>query len=384
MGKNKICVFCSLSSFNTGMPISTYKLAAGLAASGRYDVFAVLPQEGELGDRLKAASVSVEVIPFCRFRTRPVPMLKFMLSYLRAGFRLFKFIRKGGIGIVHFSDIIDAPFYPWARLAGAKAVGHVRVCAGGIAVRCIFRAWANIFCSRIVAVSRFVKRYYGFGRKASVVYNPGPDRKIFAPGRYKKTAGGDAGAAVIAVSSFRRDKGLHNFIEIASRVKAGFPGGVKFMIVGGKVPGHEKYYEEMMGEIKREGLDGCLTVTGNVRHEEVAAYMAGAAVLVHAPDWEEALGGVALEAMAMGAAVVACDCGGVGECFTNGVSGFLVKRGDVAAAAEKIVALLESSEARQKTALAARAELDARFTMENYIGGMEKIYEDIINRGGTR
>jgi glycosyltransferase involved in cell wall biosynthesis len=312
---------------------------------------------------------------------------------LPAGFGLFKFIRDSGVDIVHFSDIIDAPFYPWARLAGAKTVGHIRVCAGKGAVRHIFRAWANIFCSRIITVSLFVKSYYGFGRRASVVYNPGPDRNIFDPNATFSAAGMSVNAdaadavdtkgrlAVIAVSSFRREKGLHNFVEIASLIKTKFHGDVKFVIVGGAVPGHEKYYDTVLGEIKRKGLDGCLTVTGNLPHEKVAAVMAGASVLVHAPEWEEALGGVVLEAMALGASVVACDSGGVGECFTDGVSGFLVKRGALDSAAEKTVALLESSDMRQKTALAARAELDSKFTMENYIGGVEKSYEEILGKG---
>jgi glycosyltransferase involved in cell wall biosynthesis len=363
------------------MPISTCKLAAGLAASGKYTVYAVLPEAGELGDRLKEAAVKIIIIPFCRIRTNPALMMNFIKTYFTAGFRLFKFIRNNGIDIIHFSDIIDAPFYPWARLAGAKVVAHVRVCVGVPAVGYLYRVWTNVFCSRVVAVSKFVKRRYGFNRRVSVVYNPGPDRKIFNPGKINNDESKKDCPTVIAVSSFRRDKGLHNFIEIASRVKAGFSGNVKFMIVGGKVPGHEKYYAEMTVEIARKGLDGCLTVTGNVRHEEVAAFLAGASVLVHAPEWEEALGGVILEAMAMGVAVVAYDSGGIGECFTDGVSGFLVGRGDIDSAAGAVVAVLKSGDTRRKTALAARAELDKKFTMDNYIGGMEKIYCDILGKG---
>jgi len=402
--KKKICVFCSLPSFNTGMPISTYKLAAGLVNSGRFDVCAVLPEEGELADRLRSAAVGVDIIPFSRMRANPFLLPRFFAGWLRAGIRLYKYIRRNGIAIVHFSDVIDAPFYPWARIAGVRVVAHTRACMGGPAVRFFFRMWTNIFCSRIITISRFVKRYYGFGKRAEVVYNPGPDRELFDIDKYRDDnykctdiAGRDFSGSddrqvsepasssinndiptVIAVASFRRDKGHHNFIEIAAKVMERVSGDVRFIITGGKVQGHERYYDEVMSAARRRGLDGRLTVTGNVPHEQVPQIMANAAALVHAPDWEEALGGVILEAMAMGVAVVACDRGGVGECFTDGVSGFLVKHGDFDSAADKTVEIIKSPELRKSVAAKARQELDSKFTLARYIDGVENVYDEIL------
>jgi len=363
------------------MPISAYKLAVGLADRGT-DVCVVLPEEGELAERLRGAGIDVVVIPFERvkrdFWKRPWRML----AWIFAGWRLYRYIRGNGVGIAHFSDVIDAPFYPFAKMAGAEIVAHVRVCVDPPAVRYLYRVWAHLFCSRVVAVSRFVKRIYGFGRKASVVYNPGPDRAVFNPGRYKK-AGADAGGdcpVVAAVSSFRREKGLHNFAGIAAEIaerRRGMGRGVRFVIVGGMVSGHEDYYYEVMERARRLGLGGLLTVTGNVRHEEVAAVLSGASVLIHAPDWEEALGGAALEAMAMGAAVVAYDSGGVGECFRDGVSGYLVKKGDKTGAAARAVLLLNNPALRKDMAANAKKELDEKFTQELYINGVLSVYNRI-------
>jgi len=379
----KICIFCSLSSFGTGMPISTYKLAVGLAGRGR-DVCVVLPEEGELADRLRSAGIDVGIVPFERvkrdFWKRPWRML----SWMPAGWRLYRYIRGNGAGIAHFSDVIDAPFYPFARIAGAKVVAHVRVCIDAPAVRYLYRVWAHLFCSRIVAVSRFVKRCYGFGRKASVVYNPGPDRAVFNGANIINTdivnTDTDDCPAVIAVSSFRRDKGLHNFVEIAAKIAElmrGVGRWVRFVIVGGKVLGHESYYDEVIESARRLGLDRLLTVTGNVKHEEVAARLSGASVFIHAPDWEEALGGAVLEAMAMGAAVVAYDSGGVGECFRNGVSGYLVDKGDKTGAAARAAALLNDPALREDMAAKAKTELDEKFTQESYINGVLAVYDRI-------
>jgi glycosyltransferase involved in cell wall biosynthesis len=361
------------------MPISTYKLAAGLVKSGRYDVCAVLPGKGELAERLRMASADVRIIPFRRLRAGLPSAILFFMTWLVAGLRLCVFIRREGIKIVHFSDVIDAPFYPWATLAGAKVVAHARVCLGGPAIRRFFKLWTGIFCSRVITVSEFVRYYYRLGKRAAVVYNPGPDRKIFDPGAFPRKTWVAKGAtaaepAVIAVASFRRDKGHHNFMDIAAKVVERLDGKVRFIIVGGEVRGHEDYYEQMMERARKLGITGCLTVTGNIPHENVPLVMSTASVLLHVPDWEEALGGVVLEAMAMNVAVVAYNSGGTGECFTNGKSGYLIRRGDLDGAADRVAALLKSPVLIKKITGEARAELDAKFTPDNYISGVEQVY----------
>jgi glycosyltransferase involved in cell wall biosynthesis len=185
---------------------------------------------------------------------------------------------------------------------------------------------------------------------------------------------------VIAVSSFRRDKGLHNFVEIAAEIaerRRGVGRDVRFVIVGGKVAGHEEYYNEVTESARRLGLEKLLTVTGNVKHEEVAARLSEASVLIHAPDWEEALGGVVLEAMAMGVAVVAYDSGGIGECFNSGVSGYLVKKGDKQGAAMRAASLLNKPELRENITANAKKYLDEKFTQESYINGVLAVYDRI-------
>jgi len=362
------------------MPISTFKLAAGLAAKGAWDIYAILPEDGELGRRLSGASVNVNIIPFCRFKRRPVSFLRFVFSYLGAGIRLYKFIKKNDISIVHFSDMIDAPFYPWAWIAKIKSVAHVRVCVGNPIIRLLFRKWAQLFCSHIITISHFTKRYYGFDKRVSVIYNPGPDRALFDPVKTQHLSDVkyDMAPTVITAASFRKDKGHHNFLEIASLIKERINGNVRFVIVGGKVQGHEDYYDKMMREAQRKGLHDCLTVTGNIPHEKVPSIMADAAVFMFAPDWEEALGGVILEAMAMNAAVVAYDRGGIRECFTDGKSGYLVKHGDFDDAANKVAMLLKSPSLIKNMTAEARIEIDTKFTLSNYMNGVEKIYKNLL------
>jgi len=373
--KRKIVIFCSLSSFNTGMPISTFKLAAGLAKKESLCVYAVLPEDGELSRRLTGASVNVNIIPFCRFKKNPVSFLRFVFSYFGAGIRLYKFIRKNNISIVHFSDLIDAPFYPWAWIAKAKVVAHVRVCFGSPVIRFFFRKWTQFFCSRIITISHFTKRYYSFDKRTQVIYNPGPDRALF--GADKPQLVNDTSPTVIMTASFRKEKGHNNFLEIASRIRRRMQTEVRFVIAGGEVFGHEDYYKEVMERARKLELCGCLTVTGNIPHEQVPSVMADAAVFMFVPNWEEALGGVILEAMSLRVPVVAFDRGGIKECFTDGVSGFLIRHLDFDAAAAAAARLLTSPDLRTQIAGKARMELDEKFTIDNYVDSVEKVYADL-------
>ena len=54
-----------------------------------------------------------------------------------------------------------------------------------------------------------------------------------------------------------------------------------------------------------------------VRIDGLGNLLARTAVFAHLPNYQEGLGGVLLEALAMEVPVVAFDCGGIGECFTN-------------------------------------------------------------------
>jgi len=66
--------------------------------------------------------------------------------------------------------------------------------------------------------------------------------------------------------------------------------------------------------------------------------------VVAAPSlWPEPLGLVALEAMVRGVPVIASSVGGFAEIIEDGVSGVLVKNGDVAALAEGLIGILDGS-----------------------------------------
>ena len=116
-----------------------------------------------------------------------------------------------------------------------------------------------------------------------------------------------------------------------------------------------------------QDLAASLGLNGRVRwlglRDDVPRLLAAADVMTLTSRYE-GLPNVVLEAMAMGAAVVATDVGGCAELVEDGVDGRLVAPGDAAAVACAVEELLGSEPRRRAFVEAARARVLAEFSRE--------------------
>ena len=98
------------------------------------------------------------------------------------------------------------------------------------------------------------------------------------------------------------------------------------------------------------------------------------------PSITEGLPLALLEAMAAGRAVVATGVGGVPEAITSGVNGLLVPAQEVPPLADALYALLIDSRLRREFGAQARATVEAHFTAEQHLHGLETLYLSLLNR----
>jgi|WetSurMetagenome_2_1015567.scaffolds.fasta_scaffold00656_15 glycosyltransferase involved in cell wall biosynthesis len=385
LSKTRICFFSSVASFDTGMPICTHALASRFARDSRYEVHAVVPSPGELADRLASAGVSVSILPFARVRSprRGAAFFGFLFGLPLALARAYRFMKNKRFALVHFSDIIDTPFYPCAALSGARVVAHARREVETGAGKAAFRLWTALFTRAVVCISKAVLRASGVPpARAAVVYDPGPDPAVFdpVPPRPRPRALASGKRAVLAIGKFHRVKGHEYFIRMAAACERRAPGRMQYVIVGGGEPGHGPYFDAVMNLINEHGLFNAVTITGGMPHEEIPALLSHALALVHLPHYQEGLGGVILEAMSMELPVVAFDSGGIGECFVNGEHGFLIRQYDAEAAADKVLLLAADEALRKKLGAAARAHVLKTFGLERHFEGIEKVYRNVLPR----
>lgn len=180
---------------------------------------------------------------------------------------------------------------------------------------------------------------------------PGVDEKTFHPG-----SGGDEVRArlgltdrpvVVCVSRLVPRKGQDTLILALPRILAAEPDTVLLIVGGGP-------YEKDLRRLAREtGVAASVRFTGAVPWSELPAHYGAGDVFAMPCRTRrggldvEGLGIVYLEASATGLPVVAGDSGGAPDAVLDGETGWVVRGGSPAEAAERIVALLGDAELRR-------------------------------------
>ncbi|MBI3823986.1 MAG: glycosyltransferase family 4 protein [Planctomycetes bacterium] len=109
---------------------------------------------------------------------------------------------------------------------------------------------------------------------------------------------------------------------------------------------------------------------------DVRALLRGAGIV-----WVPSVGNcgqqVALEAMALGKAVVASDVPCLRDVIRDGVTGYLVPAGDVAAIARRTHALLQDEELRERLGQAAVRQVEQEFPLAESVQRWDEVYRSV-------
>lgn len=193
---------------------------------------------------------------------------------------------------------------------------------------------------------------------------------------------------------------LDRFTDVGTPAKP-FPettGDVVVTVVGSLKPvkGHEDLFEALARVNRQDVL--CLVVGSGPRRaalearavdlniadrveflgqrSDVPAILAETDVAV-VPSRAEALGRVALEAMAAGVPVVASDVGGLGEVVVDGETGILVPPGDPPALAGALRELVDDAQRRRRLGSNAQTRVVDRFAFERGVRALEAVYRSV-------
>ncbi len=169
-------------------------------------------------------------------------------------------------------------------------------------------------------------------------------------------------------------KGLPDFIRAARMVKQRCPRPVHFAIVG-------------VGELERE-LRALAATQGLAGHLHFAGFWPDVAPVYADIDlsvlssYNEGLPVAVIESMAAGLPVVATNVGGLPELVQEGVTGHLCAPGDVAALAERMLAVLSDPARARAMGQAARARVIPRLCAERLVADMEQLYTQLAREKG--
>jgi glycosyltransferase involved in cell wall biosynthesis len=168
------------------------------------------------------------------------------------------------------------------------------------------------------------------------------------------------------------DKGVHTLLEAAELVAGRRGTDALSVTVAGDGP--EGYLERLLRLAGRSRVPSAFL--GRRPHRELAELYRGHDALVFPSTWEEPFGLTHLEAMASGTPVISTTRGGPGEFLEHCSNALVFDGGDAGDLASRIEALLDRPVLRARLARAGRETVVRRFSLERYVGDLERFLEE--------
>lgn len=137
----------------------------------------------------------------------------------------------------------------------------------------------------------------------------------------------------------------------------------------------------LQAEIAARDLQDVVRLVGF--RDDLARWLGGLDLLVHPADLE-GLGVAVLQAAAAAVPVVATRAGGLSEAVADGVTGLLVRPGDVDGLADAISRLLADPVLRRRLGYAGRRRVQSEFSVDAMVEGNLAVYRQVLAERDAR
>src|SRR4051812_6214991 len=239
----------------------------------------------------------------------------------------------------------------------------------------VVRPWLERISGRI-AVSDFARRVQveHLGGDAVIIPN-GVHVSAFAEGpSLPGVTRGVDGPTIGFLGRFDEPrKGLPVLLEAMRTVVRRYPGAR--LLVAGR--GDAEQVRELIGE----DLRASVSLLGELSEEDKAAFLRSIDVYCAPNLLGESFGVVLIEALAAGAPIVASDLDAFARVLEDGAAGVLVRRGDAAALADALCALL-GAPARRAELAAVGAGVAAGYDWDVLARRILAVYETVVSVSG--
>jgi len=298
------------------------------------------------------------------------------------GLRLSRLIKKENPDIVH---LISSTAILWGMLINGFSRSSRFICSiwgedyGMSGLRKILLR-TTLHLSDLITVNsyglrRFVSREYRIPKSRINVLVNGVDTDRFSPGgaiNLRESLGISGGEFMIGwVGNIRPEKDFETLIKSAKIILKRYK-NVRFLIVGGGI-----HFEKALDSVKKEGLVEKFIFTGRV--DNTAPYYNVMDLLMNT-SVSEGMCNVLLEASSSSLACVVTDAPGNSEVILDGRTGFVVKKRDYNALAEKVSLLIDNEKLRCDMALSAREYILERYALNKMVNDYQNLYLRVCKR----
>lgn len=267
--------------------------------------------------------------------------------------------------IIHIHSVKLAWSVLVARWLGLRVIYHLHElprCNGWLLRTAMARADAVVFCSDTCAA-----HFYAIPvkmRKTIVNALKFSDKPpVWHEGKGKR---------VVMAASINRGKGQDLLLKAFARLKNE---SAELWLYGTTGLSARRFVRGLKNIVREQGLEKRVFFPGPTA--DALKVFAEASVVVH-PSWTESFGMALVEAQSCGVPVIAHDLEGMREVVVDGVSGYLVKPGDVAELTQRLDALLENPDVRNCLGAAGYAMVRERFNIGQRVYEYEQLYHEVL------
>lgn len=355
----------------------------------RYTPLVALPAPGPLVDHLRKLDIDPIITPHIRVLmgqvTRSWRVLPFGLSLIPAAIGMRRVIQHNAANLVHSNTWTTLSGALGARLAGVPHVWHIREILpnfGGLKpalARLSLRGAARLLCISDAVAAQFAG--HAGAERVQVVYDglrlPGACLSASEREVVRHRYGVAPGEHLIGlVGRLHPQKGQDQFLHAVALLPAGLRANCHFLIIGGSQPGYEQFGVEL--EILARQLQIADRVHFLGFQAETQQIIAALDALVLPATRPEGLGGVLLEAMAVGVPVVATRLGGPVEIIEDHVSGLLIAPRQPEQLAHALTKLLSDSQLRHSIGVAGQMVVEQRFDATRTTAQIQQVYSELL------
>jgi mannosyltransferase len=216
-------------------------------------------------------------------------------------------------------------------------------------------------------------------RKATVIPH-GVDTDTYAPPADRAAAFAEAGLpgryAIGCFGRVRAQKGSDVFVDAMCRLLPRYPEFTAVM-VGAVTPEQQGFAHDLKKRIEAAGLQSRILITGELAIEEVQRWYRRLTIYAFTSR-NEGFGLTLIEAMSVGAALVASRAGAAELVVENGVTGVLTPPGDVDALVNALEPLMRDPKSAADMGARGRARVVEKFSLDAEANRIADVYRGLV------
>jgi mannosyltransferase len=219
-----------------------------------------------------------------------------------------------------------------------------------------------------------------FLKRDATVIPHGVDTKLYKPPVDRAAAFAEAGLpgryAIGCFGRVRAQKGSDVFVDAMCRLLPRYP-DFTAILVGAITPEHTAFANQLKKLIEAAGLQSRIVITGELEIEEVQRWYQRLTIYAFTSR-NEGFGLTLIEAMSVGAALVASRAGAAELVVEDGVTGVLTPPGDVDALVAALEPLMRDPASAIAMGIRAQARVLAKFSLDAEANRIAEVYRALV------